>query len=181
MMPVSSDRLRAMRPNCTVPKAGYRSAMTDKAGSEDRTFNSLDGADGQMGLSRLRSTAQILVCALVVTCCSIVAGLLNCFFQEAVWSHHRFPRRTRQGLPLISAPSGKARPNVRTLMPTPTASGPHFQENGRAGALLPLPRIEGHGFVPCARRNRRAFGAFLPLPFPGFLGLGQFATLYATA
>ena len=49
MMPVL-DRLRAMRPNCLAPCAGYRSAMPDKAGSEDRTFNGLDGADGQMGV-----------------------------------------------------------------------------------------------------------------------------------
>ncbi len=33
-----------------LPKAGYLSAMPDKAGSEDRTFNGLDGADGEMSV-----------------------------------------------------------------------------------------------------------------------------------
>src|SRR5207344_2446409 len=34
---------------------------------------------------------------------------------------------------------------------------------------------ERHGFVPCARRDRGAYGECLPLPFPGFLGLSFFA------
>ena len=40
-MPVR-DRLRAMRPNCFAPCAGYLLATTNEPGSKDRTFNCLD-------------------------------------------------------------------------------------------------------------------------------------------
>ena len=46
-MPVLA-RLRAMRPNCRAPCAGYLSATADEAGGQDRTFDSLDGADCEM-------------------------------------------------------------------------------------------------------------------------------------
>ena len=48
MMPVLR-RLRAMRPNCLLPKARYLFATSDESGGEDRAFNSLDGADAQGG------------------------------------------------------------------------------------------------------------------------------------
>src|SRR6266516_2383433 len=62
---------------------------------------------------RLRSTAQIFVCVLVVTCFSIFGGLLN-GFSRGVCNHHWFPRRTREGLP-SSTSAGNSRPVIRTL------------------------------------------------------------------
>src|SRR5438105_9484282 len=41
-------RLRAIRPNCRAPSAGYLSATANKAGGEDRTFNCLNGAYGNL-------------------------------------------------------------------------------------------------------------------------------------
>src|SRR5436305_11042935 len=60
---------------------------------------------------RLRSTAQIFVSTLVVTCFSILGGLLNCF-SMGVCSHQWLPCRTREGLP-ISISAGRSRPVMR--------------------------------------------------------------------
>src|SRR5579864_7157030 len=62
----------------------------------------------------LRSTAQIFVCALVVTCFSILPGLLNCF-SRGVCNHHWFPCLKSWGL-LNSASVGNSRPVMRTLI-----------------------------------------------------------------
>jgi hypothetical protein len=161
-----------MRPNCRAPLAGYRSAMPDKADSEDRTFNGLDGAHGQMGVEiEIDGTDPGVRVGRDV--------LLN-----LGWTAERF-LKGRVEPPLLPASnqggtaylhsSGQTASERANLDPTPTGSGPHFEENGRASALFPLPRIEGHGFVPGARRDRRAFGEFLPRPFPGLLGLEFFA------
>src|SRR6266446_3752656 len=64
-------------------------------------------------VSRLRSTAQIFVSGLLVTCFSIFGGLANCF-STGVCNHHCFPRRTREGLP-TSPRAGTSRPVSRHL------------------------------------------------------------------
>src|SRR5258707_15170958 len=61
----------------------------------------------------LRSTSQIFVVSLVVTCFSIVGGLLKCF-SRGVCNHQWFPRRISEGLP-ISTSAGTSRPVMRTL------------------------------------------------------------------
>src|SRR6266852_837722 len=61
-----------------------------------------------------KSTAQIFVCAWVVTCCSMVAGLLNCF-SRGVCNHHCFPRRISEGLP-NSTSAGSSLPVIRILI-----------------------------------------------------------------
>ena len=63
--------------------------------------------------SRLRSTAHMRVCGLVVICCSTLAGAAK-VFSMGVCSHHCFPLRTREGLP-IWKPSGRSRESRPTL------------------------------------------------------------------
>src|SRR5258708_29580617 len=63
---------------------------------------------------KLRSTAQILVSALVGICVTILGGLLKCF-SMGVCSDQYWPRRTRVGLP-SSTSAGNSRPVSRTLI-----------------------------------------------------------------
>jgi hypothetical protein len=63
-----------------LPKAGYRSAPADEAGSKDRTFNGLDGAYGQV-LAEVQIDGTELRfstgCDLVLNGCGAVELLLH--------------------------------------------------------------------------------------------------------
>src|SRR2546421_10455133 len=63
---------------------------------------------------KFKSTAQIFVCAWVVTCCSMVAGPLKCF-SRGVCNHHWLPCRTSEGLP-TSTSAGRCLPVRRSLI-----------------------------------------------------------------
>src|SRR5260370_8273839 len=110
MMPVSR-RLRAIGPNRCFLKAAISLAppINRVARMVPSTVWTVHTANCSL---RLRSIAQSFVSAVVI-CAAILGGLLN-VFSMGVCNHHCFPRRTRAGLP-ISKPSGRSRPNVRTL------------------------------------------------------------------
>src|SRR5712692_10600866 len=112
MRPVLS-RLRAIRPNCLFlkPAISLPPPMKRVARIVPSTVWTVHTAKCSL---RFRSTAQIFVSALVLTCSSMVAGLLN-FFSTGVCSHHCLPCRISEGLP-ISTPAGKSRPVMRTLI-----------------------------------------------------------------
>src|SRR5260370_13407960 len=110
MMPVC-DRWRAIRPNCLFlkPAIALPSPINRVVRTVPATVWTVHTATCW---SRLRSTAQIRVAALV-RCAAMVGGLVNVFSRE-VCSHHCAPRRTRTGL-CIWEPSGSSRPKVRTF------------------------------------------------------------------
>src|SRR5713101_5899053 len=94
MMPVC-DRWRAIRPNCLFlkPDIALPSPINRVARIVPSTVYTVHTAKCW---SRLRSTAQIRVSALVM-CSAMFGGLVNVFSVE-VCSHHCSPRRTRTGL-----------------------------------------------------------------------------------
>ncbi len=163
-------------PQLLLPKAVYLLATPDEFGGQDRTFNSLDGADREVVVEiEIDSTNGGLSvgCDLPLDCGRASEVFLGGSMQP----------------PLLAAPDqrGTAQRGVRGQLPTrethlepgPACSRPDFEQDTRWGALFPLPPIERNRLVPGARRDRRALGECLPLghgllfSFPPLLEVGE--------
>ena len=134
--------------------------MSDKAGGQDRTCNSLDGADRKVVVEiEIDSTNR----------CLQVGGDLLLDFGRA--SEAFLDGRVEP--PPLAAPdergtaqfgiSGQFPTGDAYLEPGPACPCPDFEQDTRCGALFPLTHIEGNRLVPGARRDWRALGEGLPL------------------
>ena len=133
--------------------------MSNKAGGQDRTFNSLDGADCEVVVEVEIDSTQ---------CGLSVGGDLPL---DGGRESEVFLDRSMQP-PLLAAPdqrrtaqlgvSGQLPTRDAHLEPGPAGPRPDFEQDTRWGALFPLTPIERNRLVPGARRDRRALGEGLP-------------------
>ena len=150
--------------------------MSDKAGGQDRTFNSLDGADREVVVEiEIDSTNGGLSAGGDLP---LDVGRASEVFLDGSMQP-----------PLLAAPDqrGTAQPGISGQLPTrdthlepgPAGSRPDFEQDTRWGALFPLAPIERNRLVPGARRDRRALGEGLPpghgllFAFPPLLQVGE--------
>jgi hypothetical protein len=127
-----------MRPNCFFLEAGYRSTAPNEAGSEDRTFSSLNGAHGnrtieiQIDGAHLRLRIGELLCDLERR----RKPLLHRGMQPPA-TCMPYQRGTARPGSLWQFPAGETH-----LEPGPTCTGPYFDDHAALRAVLPHPRVE---------------------------------------
>jgi hypothetical protein len=146
-------RLRAMRPNCCAPCAGYRSTTPNEAGGEDRAFSSLNGAYGNSTIEIQIDGAHLCLRSRELLC--DLERRPKPLLQRSMQPPATCLPDQRRAARLGSLRQLPARETY--LEPGPTGTGPDFDDHAPLRALLPHTLVERHRLIPGAWWHGRTF------------------------